>query len=575
MRIDRIQNTNIHSHQNSSSSQSRITFTKNKTTESIAPKELLERYKKGEYPKVQNLKDKIIQELETLAQQYKQSMTVENKKKLLNKEREILFNELEHPELALARKYEEIVFAMLVNKDVRKEETEDLLRLMSVTGLHREITLEGKLKNETIKEEQIDILKEAFLKSNESNIGLETKESIIEILSYYNDKNPKLSDKISNTLDYLYKHTQNQDLKDNIISVNSKNTLENYFKEFNKINSNHCHFLNILINEAHRKNKKVHKLISDVLISNNTPINLKKRAILGAGKFRNDRNFEIIKKIALDINEKDIRKREFALQSIAMYLREKPEDVKEIMKTVSEEDSVFAPLGRILNDKVNGNYHSQKNRELNYANIKGEKAKDFRYRLKKFFINNKKLSTKKINSLERNTIPFINRLKKIYKINKFLIINKDESITSHLTELIGERYISPWAILNSGAFMDAYDGLNTKEYNLMNIRRVDNHFHENPIAHELGHTIQKMFKEEDSKTIEKLYKKAIEEGRIMDSYAQKNVFEYFAQGCDAYASYYKPHKLLLLNHPAGHTIYELMDTDPELFKFIKKILKHH
>ena len=56
----------------------------------------------------------------------------------------------------------------------------------------------------------------------------------------------------------------------------------------------------------------------------------------------------------------------------------------------------------------------------------------------------------------------------------------------------------------------------------------------------------------------------------MDSYAQVNAFEYFAQGIDAYASYYKPHQLLITNNAPGHTIYELMDKDPDLFKFIKK-----
>ena len=52
----------------------------------------------------------------------------------------------------------------------------------------------------------------------------------------------------------------------------------------------------------------------------------------------------------------------------------------------------------------------------------------------------------------------------------------------------------------------------------------------------------------------------------MDSYAQVNAFEYFAQGIDAYASYYKPHQLLITNNALGHTIYELMDKDPDLFK---------
>ena len=573
MQVNKIQNTIIQNRQNSSNRE--IYFSAQYQHENIPPKELLERYSKGEYPKVQNLKDKMTEELDALAQQYKQSMTVENKRKILDKELDILFEELKNPELTLARHYDEIVYATFL-ENIKKEETEDLLRLINVTGLHREETLGKEFINRPIKKEHIDILKDAFIKANETNYaGQRTKELIGQLIISYKENYPELSEKICETLKFLYEHTNNEDLKNDIKSYSQKHTLDEYLNKFNKKQGDYGYFLDIILNDVDRKNKKVHKLVSDLLKSDNIPTDIKRSAVLGAGKFRSDENFEILKKIALDINEKDIRKREFAIQSTALYLKDRPEEVKQIMHQIAQESSIFAPLGRILSDKINGNYHCQTDRELNYAGIKGERAKDFKYRFKKFYSSNQKLSGKKINDLERNTLPFINQLKKIYKMKKYIIMDKDETITKYLSEVIGKRYIFPGGILNSGAFFDAFDGLNTPEYNLMNTQRIGNRLHENSVAHEIAHTLHDMFNEEDFKTVEKLYQKAIEEGRIMDYYAETNAHEYFAQGCDAFISHYKPHKQILINNPLAHTVYELMDKDPDLFKFIKYVLKKY
>ena len=572
MQVNKIQNTIIQNRQNSSNRE--IYFSAQYQHENIPPKELLERYSKGEYPKVQNLKDKMTEELDALAQQYKQSMTVENKRKILDKELDILFEELKNPELTLARHYDEIVYATFL-ENIKKEETEDLLRLINVTGLHREETLEKKFKN-CPQKEHIDILKDAFIKANETNYaGQRTKELIGQLIISYKENSPELSDKICETLKILYKHTRNQNLKNDIKSYSQKHTLDEYLNAFNKREGDCVYFLDIILNDADRKNGKVHKLVSDLLKSDNIPANIKRRAILGAGKFRSDENFEILKKIALDINEKDIRKREFAIQSTALYLKDKPEEVKQIMHQVANETSIFSPLGRILTDKINGNYHCPTDRELNYAGIKGERAKDFKYRFKKFYSSNQKLSGKKINDLERNTIPFIKQFKKIYRMKKYIIIGKDETITKYLSDMTGKRYFLPGGILNSGAFFDAFDGLNTPEYNLMNTQRIGNRLHENSVAHEIAHTLHDVFDEGDFNTVEKLYQKAIEEGRIMDFYAETNAHEYFAQGFDAYISPYKPHKYILMNNPLAHTVYELMDKDPDLFKFIKYVLKKY
>ena len=99
------------------------------------------------------------------------------------------------------------------------------------------------------------------------------------------------------------------------------------------------------------------------------------------------------------------------------------------------------------------------------------------------------------------------------------------------------------------------------------------------MAHDNGHSIHEMFNKKDMQTLTRLYKKAKREDKVLDYYAAANQYEYFAQGCDAYASKYKPHKSLMSNDKnvlgLGHTVYELMDKDPDLFKFIKKMLKKY
>ncbi len=544
------------------------------TTAQITPKELLDRFKKGERPDFENNDDKMQGELDALAEKYKQTLSVADKVKILDKEREMMFEELKKPELTLARNYPEIAYALMGEKDIKMNEFDDILRLMNITGLQRES--EMYINKPKITEQNIDTLKDAYLQlSEENNAGLRAKSFIPDLLYTYKNGNPELSDKISDTLKYLYEHTEHPVLKDEIKGSNNEHTLNYCLNEINNKDSDVEYFFNKAMLKADRKEPRVNALVNGFLKLDDVPDNIRRRAILGAGKFRSDENFEIIKKIALDTTEPDIRKREFAIQSSALYLKEKPEDVKQIMDTVSKEDTIFAQLGRILKDKINGNYHGQANRELNYAGIKDKRLKDFKHNFKNFYLTTEPLSIKKTNSLQLNTMPYLNQLKTLAKTRKYMIIGSDDTITKYLQDGIGARYIFPGAIYNSGPFYDAYDGLNTTEINIMSAKRLGDTYHQNQVAHETGHTLHSMFDEEDSKLIDTLFEKANEKDITLDYYAQANSHEYFAQGCDAYTSHYKPHKYLLEDNPIGHTVYELMDKDPDLYKFIKKVVKKY
>ena len=61
--------------------------------------------------------------------------------------------------------------------------------------------------------------------------------------------------------------------------------------------------------------------------------------------------------------------------------------------------------------------------------------------------------------------------------------------------------------------------------------------------------------------------------KILDYYAALDPDENFAQGCEAMASIYKPHSILLQTDGANHTRYELMAKDKNLFKFIELNLR--
>ena len=69
-----------------------------------------------------------------------------------------------------------------------------------------------------------------------------------------------------------------------------------------------------------------------------------------------------------------------------------------------------------------------------------------------------------------------------------------------------------------------------------------------------------------------LYHSAIEKDIALDYYAATSEREYIAQGFEAFVSIYKPHKILLDEHPHSNTRYKLFAQDPDLFNLIYKLV---
>jgi len=193
----------------------------------------------------------------------------------------------------------------------------------------------------------------------------------------------------------------------------------------------------------------------------------------------------------------------------------------------------------------------------------------------RFLVVDSKLNKAQKNACDRFLLPFKNLLNRFIR-NGYRYIIQNDTYTKLEPELAGQRYIGEYpGILNSGDFFDSFDGINAENYSMMNLRRVAPANHSNQTGHELGHALNRLFDKTDKKLLQNLYCNAINKGIVLDLYAAANCREYFAQGCEAFISVYKPHSDLLLNEESAHTRYELLKKDPELFKFIKSCLKKY
>lgn len=91
----------------------------------------------------------------------------------------------------------------------------------------------------------------------------------------------------------------------------------------------------------------------------------------------------------------------------------------------------------------------------------------------------------------------------------------------------------------------------------------------NTLAHEFAHQVHlHALSDADREELEQLYVKALREDRALDYYARSDVAEYFAQGYEAFVSFFKRP---CLSSTAGHTRTELEQRDPQLFAFIQRL----
>lgn len=537
----------------------------------ITPKVLLNKFINGNRPAYKHNNDILLNELKIIAEQYKSTFNLDKKVELLTKERDILYQELEQPELTLARNYNAI--RDFFGKKIKGDEILDILRLFSITGINRNEKLKGPFFHKS-PESRLDVLEKAYLEFSEStNAGLRGKDYVLEVLKTLETRNPEFKEKILCIYDKLLKNTEYEGLKDKILAASEKFDKDKIFSSL-KEEPIQANKLSILLLKSKDNDKEIAKFINEILQNQNIDSECQELAIWGAGKHKSNENFNLIKNIALNENEPNIRKREFAIHSVALYLKHKPEEVKEIISKIKNENSQFSSLGTVLYDKITGNYHGKKNRELHYLKYSDEEIENFRKNINKFYEPEKTLNTQQENACHRATAYLNNNIleKIISNGNKYYL--QDDTFTKLNPLLTGKRYINKGAgIYNSGDFYDAFDGICTQNYNMMNLYRVSNSEHTNVLAHENAHTLNNFFDTKDSLKLHQLYENAMNKEIFLDSYAAANPREYFAQGTMAYATAYLPHKELIGSY--DHTRYELLFKDPELYNFVDYILKKY
>lgn len=497
--------------------------------------------------------DKQINKLNMLAEKYKKSLSIEDKKALLEQERKILYEELVHPELTLARNYRQI--SELIPVETQKNDVVNLIHRLNLVALERLETLK-KIINQDVSVKMFSkVIKSMNALDTTTYIGMNTKNLAESLASFMTEKIPVSSKKVSK---FLNNDSIKLNMKINLLVDNSSREI------------NADELLGMLKNTAKEDYLQNTALVNRILKSKSVNPQIYRLAVWGAGRFRNDENFEIIKNIALDVTEKDIRKREFAIHSLALYLKDKPSEVRNILGSIENDNTDFSMLAKILNDKIHGRYHGKKNRELLYLNMSDNEIKQYNSNLEKYVENEGNLNTARKNILDKNNALFRHKLKDfIQSGGKFYILN--DTLTKVFPEYAGKRY---YAYLNSsGDFFDSFDSYSTGKINVVSKDKAYKTANYNVLAHENGHILQMLLSEEDSKTLQKLYENILGRFYEMGEYAQRSVNEYFAEGFEAMSAVYKPHKHLIESDT--NTIYKLMSVDKKLYDFLKYITKKY
>lgn len=520
-----------------------------KTSRKLTPKILLEKIQTGGFfPNYSHdfANDKVLCELRLLANRYRQSLSIEDKAKLLNHERDILYEELEHPELTLARNY-----AKIKDMGLTKEDKKDILAHLysfNAMALGRIEALNEPFDT-NINSEKIRVIEDVCKKiANDESVFDSTKEELAETCSL-----------LKSYLAIKNEDASQEEVETEQIEIDLNTRKFDALREFlvdTELDSREVGFAK--------------ELISNILSDKNAEPEALNCVIWAGGKYKNDEIFEKLKQIASDKDEADVRKKELAIHSVSMYAREKFKEVNAILvDIILNDESELVPLAAIIYNKLQGKHYSKVDREI--CALSDEEQVEFKDLRDKFVLYDKDFSFRKINAIDRGLYPFRRALNYFVKdLGKNVHILGEDTYTSLKPSRAGVRSFN-MGMGNNGSFYDSFLGINTNEHTVIP-KEIEDDTQYNAITHECAHLLHRSLPKNIKEEIEYLYKKAIEENRTLDYYAALNSSEYFAQGFEAYASIYKPHKYLMDNNAFDNTLYKLINKDPELYELIEYIV---
>lgn len=480
-------------------------------------------------------KDVLQKELKALANRYKKTLDINDKKALIEKEREIIFQELEDPNLTILR-----------NDSIKPEDREEGLTpyeyilSLNINSLRTTEFLK-KTFAPNVTKDMISRLKKVYYKLNgNSETVTRTKAYIVDILTLYTSS---LSNKKDISKSFDIKPLVNR-------LVSSKNVDEELLRTV--LNA---HSTDMYVKLAMKN------YIPNLLKNENLSKTAKELCVWGAGVYRSDEAFEHIKEISLKVCKENYHLKELALLSLAFYLKDRDNEVKNVLKTVIKTNNEFSPLAKILLAKCNGMYHGEENRAFKNSPPNTKKALE---NITNGYLElNCGLNKQLRNNLD-DVFLMLGPIIPILKKNKSKFYVDNDTMTKFIPKMSGKRY-------PSGDFADAYQSVSFDKAILLAPSRLygaDGLFR---AFHEIAHQIDTRF--DISCQLVDLFELYKEEGRFLDLYSAVNVEEFFAQGFAAFFTSYSEHAAQISNSGVGHySVYRLMDRCPELFEFLLDII---
>ena len=522
--------------------------------------------------------DCLQQRLLELADLYKTHPTKKIKKRILGVERKILYQELENPQLTIVRNAKELLKG--ISKILNYDKFIAWIHGLNVEGIYRIECMQDCFAS-VFTPRKAAKLKKAFTRLSENNEqALKTKQQIIELLSYHSNNDALIE---------LSKSTKSKSLK-YLIKQKTGKYQYNYAKAISELQDNPFQLNKLKLFLMNLNSKTIEtrgtktqrefatRIIRDILTAENVKPAIKRLAVWGAGKYKSAKAFDVIKSIAINKHEKDVRLREVAIHSVAMYIKNKPEEVKEILSKITNDKTIFSPLGKILLDKVTGNYHGQVNREYKYLGIDEQSAEEYKNIIKNLIYKSGTKTNPHIeNEIDRGML-FFKSILKLFNANKVNCYITNDSLTKIDLNATATRTLRPYLGANIGEFNDTVKGgfEFIKKYIVLgndDFQQANNY---NALAHEYAHCWHYLLKGNDYAKVKELYKEALKKHKIIDSYAALDEFEYFAQGCEAMCSVYKPHSEFINDYNVlAHTKYELLAKDSKLYHFIENLFARY
>ena len=464
-------------------------------------------------------KDVLQNELKQLAKKYKKTFSIEDKKLIIEKEREILYQEIEDPLLTVARNQKNTSWKM-------PENINDVL-LANIRALRN-----------------IEVLRKPFLTTITQN-----KISILAALSLALYQHAP-----ENEIERAYVESILNQLPDT--TVNQALGIEEDFDEGINIDLNTVDINDItpddfwaIVTSPNKSNEEIKDFIKKTLKTEGLSKEITEYAIAIAGYEKSDEAFVSLKDIALNpVKDNCYRQKELALHSIARYIREKEDEVKQILEDVQKNDEFYSPLAEILLAKCNGKYHGVKNQnELfeQYVKTDGE-----------------------INTQQKNLINRV--LKKLEWIIPSLIKNNFElnvskdTYTKFEPQAIGTR--GP-----DGSFMDAVQFTAFKNKSMLSPELINGKDEDSMLLRIIEPQINAITNLQEF--FRNNYLKALQEDSAPNIYAQQNLDTFTMETIAAMNCYYVPLEKAFEENPGMATsIYKLRDVNPELYEYSKNII---